>query len=291
MTVPKPVVLCILDGWGLAEPGPGNAPYLADTPNFDRLMTTCPNATLVTFGPDAGLPRGQMGNSEVGHTNIGAGRVVAMDLGQIDLAIEEGSFASRPALATFAAKMKAAGGVAHLTGLVSAGGVHSHEAHLLETARVLVGQGIPVLIHAITDGRDVGPRSALATLPAFEAQLPEGARIGSVVGRYFAMDRDNRWDRVQKAADLILTGKGGEAGTAEEALKAAYAREEGDEFVSPTRLAAYTAPKDGDGLLFVNFRADRAREILSALADPEFDEFDTSARPDWAATCGMVGYS
>ncbi|MAX72813.1 MAG: phosphoglycerate mutase (2,3-diphosphoglycerate-independent) [Nioella sp.] len=291
MTVPKPVVLCILDGWGLAEPGPGNAPYLADTPNFDRLMTTCPNATLVTFGPDAGLPRGQMGNSEVGHTNIGAGRVVAMDLGQIDLAIEEGSFASRPALATFAAKMKAAGGVAHLTGLVSAGGVHSHEAHLLETARVLVGQGIPVLIHAITDGRDVGPRSALATLPAFEAQLPEGARIGSVVGRYFAMDRDNRWDRVQKAADLILTGKGEEASTAEEALKAAYAREEGDEFVSPTRLAAYAAPKDGDGLLFVNFRADRAREILSALADPEFDEFDTSARPDWAATCGMVGYS
>jgi len=291
MTVPKPVVLCILDGWGLAEPGPGNAPYLADTPNFDRLMTTCPNATLVTFGPDAGLPRGQMGNSEVGHTNIGAGRIVAMDLGQIDLAIEEGSFASRPALATFASKMKAAGGVAHLTGLVSAGGVHSHEAHLLETARVLVGQGIPVLIHAITDGRDVGPRSALATLPAFEAQLPEGARIGSVVGRYFAMDRDNRWDRVQKAADLILTGKGEEASTAEEALKAAYAREEGDEFVSPTRLAAYAAPKDGDGLLFVNFRADRAREILSALADPEFDEFDTSARPDWAATCGMVGYS
>ena len=293
MTAPKPVVLCILDGWGLAEGGPGNAPYLADTPNFDRLMATCPNATLVTHGPDAGLPTGQMGNSEVGHTNIGAGRVVAMDLGQIDLAIEEGSFGTRPTLLDFVAKMQASGGVAHLSGLVSLGGVHSHENHLLEIARVLTAAGVPVQIHAITDGRDVAPRSAHETLPAFAASLPEGARIGSVIGRYYAMDRDNRWDRVQQSADLILTGVGHaeEAGTAEEALRNAYARDEGDEFVKATRLAGYAAPVDGDGLLFVNFRADRAREILAALADPDFSEFDVSARPNWAAVCGMVGYS
>jgi 2,3-bisphosphoglycerate-independent phosphoglycerate mutase len=293
MTTPKPVVLCILDGWGLAEAGPGNAPFLANTPNFDRLMATCPNATLVTHGPDAGLPTGQMGNSEVGHTNIGAGRVVAMDLGQIDLAIEDGSFGTRPALMEFIAKLQASGGVAHLSGLVSAGGVHSHERHIIEAARVLTAAGIAVQIHAITDGRDVAPRSALDTLPAFDAMLPDGAQIGSVVGRYYAMDRDTRWDRVQQAADLILTGAGQAeaAGRAEEALRNAYARDEGDEFVKATRLAGYAAPKDGDGLLFLNFRADRAREILAALADPDFSQFDVGPRPDWAAVCGMVGYS
>jgi len=293
MTAPKPVVLCILDGWGLAEGGPGNAPYLAATPNFDRLMATCPNATLVTHGPDAGLPTGQMGNSEVGHTNIGAGRVVAMDLGQIDLAIEDGSFATRPALLEFVARMKDSGGVAHLSGLVSPGGVHSHENHMVEAARVLTAAGIPVQIHAITDGRDVAPRSALETVPAFAARLPEAAQIGSVVGRYYAMDRDNRWERVQQASDLILTGTGQTeaAGTVEEALENAYAQGDGDEFVNATRLSGYVPPKDGDGLLFVNFRADRAREILAALADPDFAEFDAGARPKWAAVCGMVGYS
>jgi len=291
MTVPKPVVLCILDGWGLAPDGPGNAPSLADTPNFDRLMATCPHATLVTHGRDVGLPTGQMGNSEVGHTNIGAGRVVAMDLGQIDLSIEDGSFATRPALLDFIEKMKKSGGTAHLSGLTSPGGVHSHERHILTAAKVLAGAGIPVQIHAVTDGRDVAPRSAVETVPAFEAALPDGARIGTLIGRYFAMDRDNRWDRVQQAYDLVIEGKGHGAASAEAAIRAAYDRGENDEFIAATRIDGYRPPRDGDGLLFLNFRADRAREILAALVDPGFAEFDPSPRPDWTAACGMVEYS
>ncbi len=291
MTAPKPVILCILDGWGLAEPGPGNAPYLANTPNMDRLMATCPNATLITYGPDAGLPSGQMGNSEVGHTNIGAGRVVAMDLGQIDLAIEDGSYAKRDELTAFIDKLKSTGGTAHLAGLVSAGGVHSHELHLLETARILTSEGIPVHIHAITDGRDVGPTSAAKTVPAFEALLPGGATITTLVGRYFAMDRDNRWERVQEAFDLITSGKGHDAETVTGAIDAAYARGENDEFIKATKLGGYTPPTDKDGLLFINFRADRAREILATLADPDFAEFDVASRPTWAAALGMVEYS
>jgi len=232
-----------------------------------------------------------MGNSEVGHTNIGAGRVVAMDLGQIDLAIEDGSFAIRPALLDFIEKMKKSGGTAHLSGLTSPGGVHSHERHILKAAEVLAAAGIPVQVHAITDGRDVAPRSAIETVPAFDAALPKGAWIGTLVGRYFAMDRDTRWDRVQQAYDLVINGKGHEAANSESAIQAAYDRGETDEFITATRLDAYQPPKDGDGLLFLNFRADRAREILSALADPAFAEFDRSSRPDWAASCGMVEYS
>lgn len=291
MAVPKPVVLCILDGWGLAPDGPGNAPSLAATPCFEKLMATCPNATLITYGPDVGLPTGQMGNSEVGHTNIGAGRVVAMDLGQIDLAIEDGSYRERPELLQFIEKMKKTGGVAHVSGLTSPGGVHSHESHILETARALTDAGIPVQIHAITDGRDVAPRSAIETVAAFDAALPNGAHIGSLIGRYYAMDRDNRWERVQQGYDLVIEGKGHEAASAEAAIQAAYERGENDEFITATRIAGYRQPKDGDGLLFLNFRADRAREILAALADPTFAEFDISARPNWAATCGMVEYS
>ncbi|MGI3185270.1 2,3-bisphosphoglycerate-independent phosphoglycerate mutase [Nioella aestuarii] len=291
MAVPKPVVLCILDGWGLAPDGPGNAPSLAATPCFDKLMANCPNATLVTYGPDVGLPTGQMGNSEVGHTNIGAGRVVAMDLGQIDLAVEDGSYRERPALRQFIEKMKKTGGTAHVSGLTSPGGVHSHESHILETARALTDAGIPVQIHAITDGRDVAPRSAIETVTAFDAALPEGARIGSLIGRYYAMDRDNRWERVQQGYDLVIEGKGREASSAEAAIQAAYERGENDEFIAATRIDGYQQPQDGDGLLFLNFRADRAREILAALADPGFSEFDTSARPNWGATCGMVVYS
>ncbi|MDD9978197.1 MAG: 2,3-bisphosphoglycerate-independent phosphoglycerate mutase, partial [Boseongicola sp.] len=160
MSTPKPVVLCILDGWGLRSESEANAPVLADTPTYDRIMNSCPHATLVTFGPDVGLPTGQMGNSEVGHTNIGAGRVVAMDLGQIDLAIEDGSFAQQAALLKFIADMKASGGTAHLIGLASPGGVHSHQDHIVAAATELSKAGVPTVIHAITDGRDVPPTSA-----------------------------------------------------------------------------------------------------------------------------------
>ncbi len=295
MSIPKPVVLCILDGWGIGTKPPlveGNSPVLANTPTYDRLMATCPHATLITFGNDVGLPTGQMGNSEVGHTNIGAGRVVAMDLGQIDLAIEDGSFAKREALQTFIARLKQTGGTAHLSGLVSPGGVHSHQNHIVEAARVIAEAGVPVQIIALTDGRDVPPKSAAGQVGAFEAALPKGAYVGGLIGRYYAMDRDNRWERVQQAFDLFVTGKAEfDAPSGAEACEAAYARGETDEFIKATRIDGYVAPKDGDGLLFLNFRADRAREILAALADPEFDAFDASARPQWGAICGMVEYS
>ncbi len=287
----KPVVLCILDGWGLSDDPTANAPALADTPNFDRLMGESPHATLITHGRDVGLPAGQMGNSEVGHTNIGAGRVVAMDLGMIDLAIEDGEFATNPALMDFIARVKAAGGVAHLAGLVSAGGVHSHERHILAAARVLTDAGLKVAVHAITDGRDVPPRSAADTLPAFEAVLPDGARIVTVIGRYYAMDRDNRWDRVERAFRAMVDARGEHAETVREALDAAYAADVSDEFIPPTVIGDYRGMQDGDGLFFANFRADRAREILAAIGQPDFDAFDTGPRPQLSALLGMVEYS
>ncbi|MFQ6753181.1 2,3-bisphosphoglycerate-independent phosphoglycerate mutase [Cereibacter sphaeroides] len=291
MTAPKPVVLCILDGWGLRAEREANAVALADTPTFDRLMATCPNATLVTHGPDVGLPRGQMGNSEVGHTNIGAGRVVAMDLGAIDLAIEEGSFPQNPALRDFIAKVKAKGGTAHLMGVVSDGGVHGHIQHLISAVEVLAGEGIPVVIHAITDGRDVAPTSAGEFVGQLVRVLPEGARVGTVIGRYWAMDRDKRWDRVKRASDAMLHATGEHAPEAEAAVAAALARGETDEFIAPTVVGDYAGARDGDGFFCLNFRADRAREILAGLGQPGFDSYDTGTRPDWSAFLGMVDYS
>jgi 2,3-bisphosphoglycerate-independent phosphoglycerate mutase len=295
MTAPKPVVLCILDGWGLSPRTEDNAPVLADTPNFDRLMATCAHATLTTHGPDVGLPTGQMGNSEVGHTNIGAGRVVAMDLGEIDLAIEDGSFFRNPAILGFVEKLKASGGTAHLMGLASMGGVHAQLTHMIAAAKLIAGKGVPVAIHAITDGRDVPPTSAGGTLAELEAMLPAGARIATVVGRYFAMDRDNRWDRVEKAYRAMVGGEGRAAPTAAAAVEAAYARGETDEFIDPTVVGGFSGARDGDGVFFLNFRADRAREILRAVGEPGFDRFEagagTGARPRWAALLGMVDYS
>lgn len=291
MNHPKPVVLCILDGWGISDRPEQSAPDQADTPNFDRLMRQDPHATLVTYGPDVGLPRGQMGNSEVGHTNIGAGRVVAMDLGQIDLAIEDGSFARNAAIDDFVAQMRMNGGTAHVMGVVSDGGVHGHIAHLLATLRVLTDQGVPVVVHAITDGRDVPPQSALGFITELQGNLPIGARIGTVIGRYFAMDRDNRWDRVSRAFHAITRADGLHAPEATQAVIDAYARNETDEFIQPTIIAGFNGAKDGDGFFCLNFRADRAREILAALAQPDFDAFDTGPRPQWGAMLGMVDYS
>jgi 2,3-bisphosphoglycerate-independent phosphoglycerate mutase len=291
MSTPKPVVLCILDGWGLRAERENNAPALANTPNFDRIMRECPNATLVTHGPDVGLPRGQMGNSEVGHTNIGAGRIVAMDLGQIDLAIEDGSFATNPALRGFIEKLKAGGGRAHLMGITSDGGVHGHIRHMLEAARIIAAEGIEITVHAITDGRDVPPESARGYIETLHAGLPEGARIATVTGRYYAMDRDNRWERVARAYQAIVHGRGEHAASAAEAVSAARARGETDEFIAPTVIGDYTGIEDGDGLFCLNFRADRVREILAAIGDPQFSAFDTGRRPALAALLGMAEYS
>ena len=291
MFAKKPVVLCILDGWGYREDRFANAPALAHTPNFDRIWASCPHSLLITHGPDVGLPRGQMGNSEVGHTNIGAGRVVAMDLGAIDLAIEDGSFGQNDALFGFIARLKITGGTAHLMGVVSNGGVHGHISHVLAACRAVTGAGVPVVLHAITDGRDVAPDSAADFVARLMAELPLGARIGTVIGRYYAMDRDNRWDRVGRAYAAMVHAVGAHAADASAAVAASYAKGEMDEFIAPTVIGDYAGAQDGDGFYCLNFRADRAREILSALGDTAFAGFDAGKRPAWAAMLGMVDYS
>ena len=289
MSVPKPVVLCILDGWGLRDAVEGNAPKKAHTPHFDAIMQG-PHAQLLTHGHDAGLPSGQMGNSEVGHTNIGAGRIVAMDLGQIELSIEDGSFFKADALLRFVEKMKASGGVAHLMGVVSDGGVHGHLVHIVAAAKALIDADVPVVVHAITDGRDVAPSSAMGYMADFLANLPAAAQVVTVTGRYFAMDRDNRWERVQTAYDAMVKGEGAGAATPKAAIEAAYAAGKTDEFIPATVIGDYAGFAQGDGLFCLNFRSDRAREILAAIADPGFDGF-ARVQPKLAALLGMVSYS
>ncbi len=289
MPIPKPVVLCILDGWGLRDDRTANAPKLANTPNFDKVMQG-PHAQLLTHGNDAGLPTGQMGNSEVGHTNIGAGRVVAMDLGQIELAIEDGSFFEAAALQGFIAKMKDSGGTAHLMGVVSDGGVHGHINHIVAAAKAVTDAGVPVVIHAITDGRDVAPSSAREFVAEFEQNLPDNARIVTLIGRYYAMDRDNRWERVETAYDAMINGQGDKTETPGAAIKAAYDAGKTDEFIPATVVGDYAGLAQGDGFFCLNFRSDRAREILAAIVDPDFDGFDRT-QPTLAARLGMVSYS
>jgi 2,3-bisphosphoglycerate-independent phosphoglycerate mutase len=291
MTHPKPVVLCILDGWGIRAETAGNAVALANTPNFDRLMATCPHAELVTHGRDVGLPTGQMGNSEVGHTNIGAGRIVTMDLGQIDLAIEDRSFFSNAAIKAFVQSLKAGGGTAHLMGVVSDGGVHGHIEHVLAACDAVAAAGVTVALHAVTDGRDVPPKSADAFVADLVRRLPKGATVATVTGRYYAMDRDNRWERVSRAYEAMVKGQGPSAATARDAVESSYARGETDEFILPTVVAGYGGAKDGDGFFCLNFRADRAREILLAVGEDSFTGFDRGHRPHWAALLGMVDYS
>jgi len=291
MNKPRPVVLCILDGWGVNPMAEGNAVALANTPNFDAIMARCPNARLITHGRDVGLPSGQMGNSEVGHTNIGAGRVVAMDLGQIDLAIEDGSFASNPGLREFIDRMHDSGGTAHLMAVVSDGGVHGHVAHLRAAVTALVAEGVPVAIHALTDGRDVAPTSADRFIADLAGWLPKGARIATVIGRYWAMDRDSRWERVERAHAAMIRGQGAVAPDAVSAVARAYARGETDEFIAPTVIGNYAGARGGDGFFCLNFRADRAREIMAAIGAPSFHGFDTGHRVDWAILLGMVEYS
>ncbi|WP_431298226.1 2,3-bisphosphoglycerate-independent phosphoglycerate mutase [Tabrizicola sp. BL-A-41-H6] len=291
MPAPKPVVLCILDGWGIGDNPAVSAPAQANVPTFNRLWATRPHATLITHGPDVGLPTGQMGNSEVGHTNIGAGRVVAMDLGAIDLAVEDGSFAQNPEVTAFAAKVRAQGGTAHLMGVVSSGGVHGHISHIIAACNAITTQGVPVALHAITDGRDVAPSSAASFMAQLTAALPKGATVATVIGRYWAMDRDNRWDRVERAYRAIVRATGEAAPDAATAVIHSYAKGETDEFLAPTVIDGYHGAKDGDGIFCLNFRADRAREILAALGDPAFSAFDTGPRPKWSAMLGMVEYS
>ncbi len=288
-----PLVLCILDGWGERADAADNAIEAARTPNWRRLTARWPHARLQASEHYVGLPDGQMGNSEVGHTNLGAGRLVLQDLPRIDEAIAGGRLAAMPALRDFIAKVKAAGGAAHLIGLMSPGGVHSHQHQIAALARILGQAGIPVATHAFLDGRDTPPKAAVSYLRKFREDAADQGpvRIATVCGRWYAMDRDQRWDRVEKAYRLIVSGEGESAADPIAAVEAAYARGETDEFVLPTAIAGYRGMQDGDGLLIANFRADRVREIGAALLDPDFSGFPRAKRIAFAAALGLVEYS
>jgi len=287
---PRPVVLCILDGWGHRESCENNAICEGRKPNLDRLFKESPHALIDASEGEVGLPQGQMGNSEVGHMNLGAGRVVMQDLPRIDAAIVDGSFAKLPALQDAIAALKKSGGTAHVMGLMSPGGVHSHQEQMAYLADVLAKAGIPVAVHAFLDGRDTPPRSALEFLKAFHAMAPH-APIATVSGRYYAMDRDKRWPRVDKAYRALVQVEGERAGDALKAVEQSYAAGTNDEFVLPTVIGDYQGMADGDGLFMANFRADRAREILTALLDPAFTGFKRDRRPAFACALGMVEYS
>ena len=295
-STPRPVVLCILDGWGLRSEAKDNAILLARTPTWDRLSARSPSARLDASELHVGLPQGQMGNSEVGHMNLGAGRVVMQDLPRIDAAlnfpeVEKGALASDPSLRQFAEALRRSGGAAHLMGLMSPGGVHSHQDHIAGLARLLTGMGITVILHLFLDGRDSPPSSARGYLRRFLNDLPADAVIGTISGRFYAMDRDKRWDRVSLAYKALVDAEGLSAQDGFAAIDASTARGETDEFVVPTIVAGYKGMRDGDGLMMANFRSDRAREILMALLDPAFDGFERARRPALAASLGMVEYS
>ena len=290
---PKPVVLCILDGWGHRPQTDHNAVEQAVTPNWHALLRDCPHALIDASELHVGLPEGQMGNSEVGHMNLGAGRVVMQDLPRIDQAIVSGELAQNPQLRDFIARLKQSGGICHLMGLLSPGGVHSHQNHLIALAKIIDAAGVKVALHGFLDGRDTPPSSArqyVAEVAAAIAGHP-GIFFATIGGRYFAMDRDKRWERVELAYDAFFGAAPYRAASAQEAVAAAYAREETDEFVKPTLIEGFRGIQDGDGLLMGNFRADRARQILTTLLDPAFDGFARKRIAKFAAVLGLVEYS
>ncbi len=287
----RPVMLVILDGFGWREETADNAVRQARTPTFDRLWQTCPHAFLRTSGRNVGLPDGQMGNSEVGHLNIGAGRVVPQELVRIGDAIADDSLARTPALMELIAKLKQSGGTCHLMGLVSPGGVHSHQDHAAALAGILHKNGVPVVVHAFTDGRDTPPQSAADDLKRLRAAMPTEVPIATVIGRYFAMDRDKRWDRVGKAYAAIAEAEASRFDDPIQAVQAGYDQQKFDEFIPPAVIGDYKGMQDGDGILCFNFRADRVREILAALLEPEFDGFKRKRRIKIAAAAGMTRYS
>ncbi|HEX3535974.1 MAG TPA: 2,3-bisphosphoglycerate-independent phosphoglycerate mutase [Stellaceae bacterium] len=290
---PRPLVLCILDGWGERKNGEDNAIDKAKTPVWHELMRRWPHSRLEASEHYVGLPDGQMGNSEVGHTNLGAGRIVMQDLPRIDKAIADGEIGSIPALAEFIAKVKASNGTVHVMGLLSPGGVHSHQHQIAALAKIVAEAGLAVAVHAFLDGRDTPPKSAVGYLKQFQKDVAgHGAvTIATVCGRYYAMDRDKRWDRVEKAYRMLTGGEGEKAADPVAAVEAAYARGESDEFVLPTAVGDYRGMKDGDGLLFANFRADRIREVAAALLDPEFSGFTRQKQVKFAGALGLVEYS
>lgn len=294
MPAPRPALLCILDGWGMrAGHADDDAIAQAKTPNYTRLLKDCPHALLATSGSAVGLPKGQMGNSEVGHMNIGAGRIVAQDLPRIDVAIEDGSLARRPVLLGLMDKAAAARGAVHLMGLLSPGGVHSHQDHITALVKILSGAGLPVFVHAFLDGRDTPPKSARGYVEKFlrDTDGLAGVRLATLSGRYYAMDRDKRWDRVQKCYAAMVDASARRFDDAAAALDASYAENVTDEFVLPCVLGDYAGMKDGDAMLFANFRADRAREISTALLDKGFEGFPRERMVAFSAAAGLTEYS
>ncbi len=290
----KPVMLLILDGWGYREKVTAdNAIEQGHTPNWHHLLQTCPHCFVETSGYDVGLPDGQMGNSEVGHTNLGAGRVVMQDLPKIDLAIKDGSLEQNPVLNELINKLKETKGVCHLMGLMSPGGVHSHQKHIEAVCRILQKNGIKTDVHAFLDGRDTPPQSAKGFLDEFSNNIKDlsDVKIATISGRFYAMDRDKRWDRVEKAYNNIVLADGARFTTADEAITASYNDGVTDEFVVPAVIGDYQGAKDGDAVLMINFRADRAREILYALGDKEFTGFERKKLINFALLVGMVEYS
>jgi 2,3-bisphosphoglycerate-independent phosphoglycerate mutase len=287
----RPVMLVVLDGWGWREEAADNAVHQARTPTFDRLWTAGPRAFLRTSGEDVGLPPGQMGNSEVGHLNIGAGRLVVQDLPRINAAVASGEIGRAPALRGLIEHLRESGGSCHLLGLASPGGVHSHQDHAAALARILAEAGVPTRLHAFTDGRDTPPRSAGEDIARLVAALPASAAIATVCGRYYAMDRDQRWERVAKAYGAIANADGPHFPDAGAVIADAYAHDISDEFVVPAVVGSYGGMRDGDGLLCFNFRADRVREILSALIDPAFVGFPRPRTIRFAAAAGTTQYS
>jgi 2,3-bisphosphoglycerate-independent phosphoglycerate mutase len=287
----RPVMLVVLDGWGWREDVADNAVRQAKTPAFDRLWANGPHAFLRTDGREVGLPPGQMGNSEVGHLNIGAGRVVMQDLPRIGDAIANGEIKQAPALTGLIDSLRKSGGTCHLVGLVSPGGVHSHQDHGAALAKILTDAGVPVVAHAITDGRDTPPQSAGDDLKRFTAALPASVPVVTVIGRYYAMDRDKRWERVAKAYNAIVEAEGPRFADPQAAIADAYAKQQFDEFIVPAVIGNYRGIKDGDGVLCFNFRADRVREILGAMLDPDFSGFERKRKIKFAAAAGMAQYS
>ncbi len=283
-------VLCILDGWGMSAKRENNAIAQARTPVWDALIARYPHALLDASEHHVGLPDGQMGNSEVGHMNLGAGRIVVQDLPRIDEAIKTRQLTANSALKAFIAKLKASDGTAHLMGLLSPGGVHAHQNHIATLANLLNATGIEVAVHAFLDGRDSPPKSARQFVAEFRKAAP-GGRIATVSGRYYAMDRDSRFERTALVHAALTDGDGDTAADADAAITASYARDETDEFVRPTVIAGYQGMRNGDGMLMANFRADRARQIMSALLEPAFAEFPRSRTVQFSAAVGMVAYS
>ena len=287
----RPVMLVVLDGFGWRDETADNAVRLARTPTFDRLWSSCPHALLRTSGEDVGLPHGQMGNSEVGHLNIGAGRVVKQTLQRITDAIADHEIDHAPALRAFIERLRKSAGTCHLMGLVSPGGVHSHQDHAAALAHFLADAGIPTVVHAFTDGRDTPPRSAGDDIKRLAAALPPTVKIATVSGRYYAMDRDKRWERIGKAYAAIVAADAPRFATAEAVVADSYAHDKSDEFVEPAAVGDYQGMRDGDGVLCFNFRADRVREILLALLDPTFSGFARARTVKIAAALGMTPYS